>query len=91
MKEKPSSPVPGMTPVKRRLDKATPSTYTFASDSTKLGEIPQRNWATPWDYEEAERLNAEAAMVGYPAAPIVVDEKGKKKGIFKFLRRGSKA
>jgi hypothetical protein len=78
--------------MRRRLDKVTPSSYTFASDSTKLGEIPQRNWTTPWDYEEAERLNAEATVTGYPAVPVVVDEKvGRKKGIFKWMRKGSGA
>lgn len=86
----PSAISPGM---RRRLDKVTPSSYTFASDSTKLGEIPQRKWTNPWDYEEAERLNAEAAMNGHPAAPPAVEEKpGKKKGRFKkFMRRGSAA
>lgn len=91
--EKHPSPPPVTLPVRRRIDKITPSSYTFASDSTKLGEIPQRSWTTPWDYEEAERLNAEAAATGYPAAPVVtVDEKvGKKKGIFKWMRKGSGA
>jgi hypothetical protein len=57
-----------------------------------LGEIPQRNWTTPWDYEEAERLNNEAATISYAAAPVVVDEKvGKKKGIFKWMKKGSGA
>jgi hypothetical protein len=79
----PSPPLPLSPPIRRRIDKATPSSYTFASDSTKLGEIPQRNWMTPWDYEEAGRLNAEAAM-----APVAMpEEKTKtKKGLFKFLR-----
>jgi hypothetical protein len=87
----PASP-PVSAPIKRRIDKATPSSYTFASDSTKLGEIPQRNWTTPWDYEEAERLNVEAAANGYPGLPVVVDEKtGKKKGLFGWMKRGSGA
>ena len=38
---------------------------------------------TPWDYEEADRLNAEAAVAPVP----VIEEKIKaKKGLFKFLR-----
>jgi hypothetical protein len=82
------APPPVSLPVRRRVDKLTPSSYTFASDSTKLGEIPQRNWTTPWDYEEAERLNEAAAAVPI----VVVDEKvGKKKGIFKWMRKGSGA
>jgi hypothetical protein len=84
---KPLPPTPLSPPVRRRLDKATPSTYTFASDSTKLGEIPQRNWMMPWDYEEAERLNAEATMAPAPAPAPVLEERIKaKKGLFKFLR-----
>lgn len=71
--------------LKRRMDKVTPSTYTFASDSTKLGEIPQRNWIKPFDYEEAERLNQEALVNGYPLP--MVEGKPKKKGLFGFLRR----
>lgn len=81
-----SAPSPVSAPIKRRMDKATPSSYTFASDSTKLGEIPQRNWTTPWDYDEAERLNAEAATTGYPGSPVVVEDK-KKKGLFRWMKR----
>lgn len=88
VREKQQLPSPGLHPTSRRLDKATPSTYTFASDSTKLGEIPQRNWSTPWNYEEAERLNAEA-LVSKPVAPSVESKQKGKKGIFKFLRRGT--
>jgi hypothetical protein len=89
-REKRTSPPlsPSAMPIRRRMDKVTPSTYTFASDSTKLGEIPQRNWTVPWDYEEAERLNAEAAVIGLPMM-VAGGERTKKKGLFGFLRRGS--
>lgn len=84
----PMSPLP----VKRRIDKVTPSSYTFASDSTKLGEIPQRHWTKPWDYEEAERLNAEAALKPHPVVAASEEKVTKKKGLFrKMLRRGSAA
>ncbi|KAH8727229.1 hypothetical protein GQ44DRAFT_612517 [Phaeosphaeriaceae sp. PMI808] len=74
-------------PLRRRLDKVTPSSYTFASDSTKLGEIPQRNWAMPWDYEEADRLNNEAVATEYPSAPVTREEKvSRKKGLFKWRK-----
>lgn len=66
-------------PLKRRQDKATLSSYTFASDSTKLGEIPETRWAKPWDYERAEMLNnmaAAAAKVRVPS-PAGPEEKGK--------------
>ena len=75
---------------KRRADKLTPSTYTFASDSTKLGEIPERNWAQPWNYAEAERLNTEAATTGYTLPGTEAAAKPKR-GIFGFLRRGGAA
>ncbi|PSN62594.1 hypothetical protein BS50DRAFT_649708 [Corynespora cassiicola Philippines] len=80
--------------MRRRLDKTTPSTYTFASDSTKLGEIPQRKWTTPWDQDEAQRLNVEAMANAAHAAAAAAnarsgDKARQKKGVFKFLRRGS--
>ncbi|KAF2129759.1 hypothetical protein P153DRAFT_314945 [Dothidotthia symphoricarpi CBS 119687] len=84
----PSLPT-AISPIKRRLDKATPSSYTFASDSTKLGEIPQRHWSTPWDQEEAERLNNEAAMTGQPIEVVMEDKSKTKKGLRRFLKRGN--
>jgi hypothetical protein len=82
------SPLPATEVFRRRADKLTPSTFTFASGSTKLGEIPERNWAIPFDYAEAERLNAEALVVSYPL-PDGGDKRKAKKGLFGFLRRGS--
>ncbi|EOA89684.1 hypothetical protein ACJQWK_02599 [Exserohilum turcicum] len=73
---------------RRRMEKATPSSYTFASDSTKMGEIPQRKWTSPFDFEKAERLNAEAALNGYPNASIAADKTEKRKKRFGFMRRG---
>lgn len=78
-------------PFKRRIDKLTPSSYTFASDSTKLGEIPQRHWTKPWDYEEAERLNEQAAGMAAAVVPVGEGKMGKKKGLFRFLKRGGQA
>lgn len=76
-------------PVRRRAEKDVFSTYTFASDSTKLGEIPMRNWVVPFDYEQAERLNKEAYASGYPHAGLGPENgvKKQKKGLFGFLRR----
>ncbi|KAF2026815.1 hypothetical protein EK21DRAFT_73286 [Setomelanomma holmii] len=90
----PRAPDPPLSKSTRRLDKVTPSSYTFASDSTKLGEIPQRSWTTPWDYEEAERLNAEAAASGVPVSGDEVKGgkgDGKKKGMFRWMKKGSGA
>ncbi|KAJ4290862.1 hypothetical protein N0V90_010058 [Kalmusia sp. IMI 367209] len=73
---------------RRRTDKPTPSTYTFASDSTKLGEIPQRNWTVPWNYDEAERMNAEAAVKGYPVATPVEQKAKTRKGLRSLFKKG---
>lgn len=73
---------------RRRADKATPSTYTFLSASTKLGEIPQRNWTLPFDYEEAARLNAEAAVKGYPVAAASTEQKTRgRKGLRSLFKK----
>ncbi|KZM25002.1 uncharacterized protein EKO05_0009452 [Ascochyta rabiei] len=89
-------PVPASAPMKRRLDKVTPSSYTFASDSTKLGEIPETRWARPWDYEQAEMLNnmaAAAAKVNVLVPVTTGDDKGKDRGRkgLKFWKRGETA
>lgn len=78
------APMPFTAHLKRRLDKATPSQYTFASDSTKLGEIPETRWAQPFDYERAELLNNFAAAaakvrVPTPAQVAQAEEKGRAK------------
>lgn len=89
-----TGPVP-----RRRADKPTPSTYTFASASTKLGQIPQRKWTTPFDYAEARRLNALAVGGGAGAGTGNGNGNGngerekekekekRKKALFGFLKR----
>lgn len=73
---------------RRRTHKLTPSTYTFASDSTKLGEIPQRKWTVPFDYEEAARLNDEAAVKGQPIATASSEHKTKtRKGLRSLFKK----
>lgn len=90
----PPSGIPA--PVKRRLDKVTPSSYTFASDSTKLGEIPETRWAKPWDYERAEMLNNMAAAAAKVRVPSPAQEERKRdkerdrKGL-RFWKRGETA
>jgi hypothetical protein len=77
---------PAILPFRRRLDKMTPSSYT--ATSTQLGEIPQRHWTRPYDYEEAERMNKEAEVKGYPGVQVPAEKKEKeKKRRFGFLRR----
>ncbi|KAH7095047.1 hypothetical protein FB567DRAFT_19562 [Paraphoma chrysanthemicola] len=97
-KHSPPPPPVASSPTRRRLDKITPSAYTFASDSTKLGEIPMRNWTEKWDWEEAERLNNEAALMGNGGVEEGKGARGDKeregrdgkgkKGLFRWMRRG---
>ena len=77
----------GPTSVPRRLDKATPSAYSFASDSTKLGEIPMRKWTTPYDFEAMDRLNAEALANGWVPGMSEAPKEKPKRRLFGFLRK----
>jgi hypothetical protein len=71
-------------PIRRRADKLTPSTYTFGSDSTKLGEIPIHRWPEgTWDAEESARKNAEAAQRPMPL-PVGKPRRG---GLFALFRK----
>ncbi|OCK78628.1 hypothetical protein K432DRAFT_331697 [Lepidopterella palustris CBS 459.81] len=79
------------TNIPRRLDKATPSAYSFASDSTKLGEIPMRKWTIPFDFEAMDRLNAEAMANGWTPGMPEPKLKPPKRRLFGFLRRGEGA
>ena len=56
--------------------------YSFASDSTKLGEIPLHRWTEPApDYDAMERANREAARYGWAAAgPPPVPEPARRRG-----------
>lgn len=64
---------------RRRLEKATPSTHTFLSASTKLGEIPMHRWNKPFDYAEMERMNAEYYAGVAQAKPVTSKPK---RGLF---------
>jgi hypothetical protein len=70
---------------RRRVEKATPSTYTFTSDSTKVGEIPMFKWTTPYDYDDMMKKNAEAAL--RPVTSHNTVNQKQKKGIFRMFRR----
>ncbi|KAF1810582.1 hypothetical protein P152DRAFT_89667 [Eremomyces bilateralis CBS 781.70] len=72
----------------RRQDKLTPSYYSFASNSTKLGEIPMRNWTVPFDEAEARRLNEAAMDMPYPWHSPPVEQKERPKGRFRFWKKG---
>ena len=66
--ELPAVPVPA-SPPRRRQDKITPSMHTFASASTRLGEIPELKWSIPCDYEAMARLNKEHGGRPWPPPP----------------------
>jgi hypothetical protein len=76
-------PLPHLPYHRRRADKLTPSMYTFASDSTKLGEIPMNRWPQPFDFEEMQRKNAEAATRPMPM-PVGKPSRG---GLFGLFRK----
>ena len=64
--------------------------YTFASDSTKLGEIPMRKWNNPFDYDEMGRRNKEAAMGMSQQQLQQTAAQRKKGGFFSFFRKAGK-
>ncbi len=88
----PTKPAALQSPSPMRLLKASPSVYSFASDSTKLGEIPQHKWATPAYFQALEARNP--AITAAPADAYIggeeVRDKGKAKAKFlNFFRRGA--
>jgi len=74
-----------MEPRNRRKD--TPTYYSIASDSTKLGEIPLHKWAVPFDFDAMSLMNKEAELNGWPVCPLDGEEEdGRKKRRFGLLR-----
>ena len=59
-----------------RRDAPRQSFYSFASDSTKLGEIPQHLWAQPWD----PHIEEDSTHHWMNTAPIEPDTRREKKG-----------
>jgi len=81
-----TAPLPAIEPRRRR--QPTPTFYSIASDSTKLGEIPLHKWAQPFDFDAMSLMNKEAAINGWHEHQLD-DGEGKKKrfGIFRLFRR----
>jgi hypothetical protein len=73
---------------RRRVEKVTPSMHTFASNSTKVGEIPMCKWNTPYDFDEMMRRNAEAAS--RPVAAHTTTEQRSRGRLFNLFRKSSK-
>jgi len=67
--------------------------YTFASGSTKLGEIPIERWDVPFDFAAMERANKEAALRPVPGVPVglqgAAGEKGGKRGFWALFKKKS--
>lgn len=70
-----------------RRRKPTPTFYSIATDSTKLGEIPLHKWTTPWDFDQMSVLNQEAYRNGWPNGPANAETRKKKAGFFGLFRR----
>lgn len=80
--------VPATLPARRR--KETPTFYSAASGSTKLGEIPMHKWAEVYDFDAMSVKNREAMAAGWPRLLEEEDaavEKKKRGGIFRLFRR----
>lgn len=81
------------TPTLPRRRKPTPTYYSIASASTKLGEIPLHKWPEPYDFDRMSLLNREAERNGWPLVPQQpkdsMKSRGGKKGggLFRWLRR----
>ena len=67
--------------------------YTFASDSTKLGEIPMDKWNVPFDFAAMERANREAALKPVPGVPVGLqgdtEGKGRRRGFWALFKKKS--
>ncbi|KAI9798369.1 MAG: hypothetical protein M1835_000032 [Candelina submexicana] len=88
----PSKPLALQSPTPMCLIKASTSVYSFASDSTKLGEIPQHKWATPASFHGLETKDLSVTAAPPDAYTGAEGTKGKAKGKAKFLnffRRGT--
>ena len=80
-----TAPLPHMhstTDLPRRR-KPTPTYYSVASDSTKIGEIPMHKWTTPYDFDQMSVLNRQAYESGWPNNQL---GGGNKKKRFGFSR-----
>lgn len=86
-------PLPNTAPLLRPVParrKPTPTYYSIASDSTKLGEIPLHKWAVPYDFDRMSVLNKEAERNGWPLNQLDNQESRKKKfGLFRLFGKKS--
>jgi len=87
----PSPPVPTrplLEDGEPRRRKLTPTYYSIASDSTKLGEIPLHKWPVPFDFDQMSIINKEAERNGWPLNQLDDGEAKKKRfGIMRLFRK----
>lgn len=70
---------------RRRAQQATDSFYSFASDSTRIGEIPFDKLPTPFNFEVTKKQNESA---GQASKESLISAPGKKRGFLnKILPR----
>lgn len=70
-----------------RHRRPTPTFYSVATDSTKLGEIPLHKWTTPVDFDEMSMLNGEAYRNGWPNDHANGESRTRRAGLFGLFRR----
>ena len=72
-----------------RHRRPTPTFYSIATDSTKIGEIPMHKWSSPIDFDEMSVLNREAYRNGWPNEPANSENIRRRAGLFGLFRRRS--
>ncbi|KAF2717259.1 hypothetical protein K431DRAFT_288708 [Polychaeton citri CBS 116435] len=86
---------PAALEIDARRQRTTPTYYSTATASTKLGEIPLHKWAVPYDFDQASILNKEAERNGWPLNEVAEEpSEGRRRrfGLFRlFRRRGEEA
>ncbi|QIX00147.1 hypothetical protein AMS68_005664 [Peltaster fructicola] len=88
----PLPPVPAVPrlPLNNTRRRDTPTMYSIATDSTKLGEIPLHRWAVPYDFDTMSTLNREAMQSGWPLTDLdgkAVFKPKRRFGFFRLFKR----
>lgn len=92
LSQRPSHPPPPVPrgPQSNLRRKDTPTMYSIATDSTKLGEIPLHRWAVPYDFDAMSTMNREAIQNGWPMIDVdgnAVNKPKKRFGLFRLFRK----
>lgn len=84
------SPPMQRRPPNNQRRKDTPTMYSIATDSTKLGEVPLHKWAVPYDFDAMSTMNREAMQSGWPLVDLdgnTVNKPKKRFGLFRLFRK----